>query len=135
MSCKSAIYTVVTNASVAANGQIPFGSIIRRFGPSLDLSGSDIVACGRGYYGVDCSVTLVPVGAGAIGVQLYADGTPVPGATAQAQGTAAEPLNLSVTGLVRQKCQGATSLSMGLVSGDVTTGATVQNMATKVTKE
>lgn len=135
MSCKSAIYTVATNVDVAANGQIPFGSVIRRFGPNLSLSGFDIVACGQGYYGVDCSVTLEPVGAGPIGVQLYADGLPVSGAMAQAQGTAATPLNLSVTCLVRQKCQGATSLSMKLMSGDVTTGATIQNMATKVTKE
>lgn len=133
MACNSAIYTVNSNANVAANGTIPFGSIIRRFGQSVQLDGSDITVCGQGYYDVDCSVTLLPVAAGNIGIQLYADGAPVPGANAQGVGVAASPLNLSITSLVRQKCCGASSLSLKLVTPTgVTTGATVQTCACSV---
>ncbi|MBR3160999.1 MAG: hypothetical protein IKF14_18410 [Atopobiaceae bacterium] len=135
MSCKSAIHTVNTNADVAANGQIPFGSIVRRFGQDVDLQGSDIVCCGRGYYDCDCSVTLAPVAAGDVGIQLYADGNPIPGAFAQGTGTAGDPLNLCVTALVRQRCCGATSVSLRLVTPTgITTGATVANASMVIEK-
>lgn len=130
----SAIYTVNSNVEVAANGSIPLGSIVRRFGQNIQLNGTDVVICGQGYYDVECSVSLTPVGAGEIGVQLYVDGTPVPGAIATVTGAAATIDNLSITALVRQKCCGASSLSLRLVSGDVTTGATINNVATVVTK-
>ena len=134
MSCNSAIYTVNSNVTVAANGTIPLGSVIRRFGCNCQLDGSAITCCGRGYYDVECSVSLTPVGAGVIGVQLYADGVAVPGATASVTGAAATTENLVITGLVRQKCEGATSLTVGLVSGAVATGATINNIATVVEK-
>lgn len=131
----SAIYTVNSNAAIAANGTVPFGSIIRRFGQCVNLDGSDITVCGQGYYDVECSVTLLPVAAGNIGIQLYADGSPVPGANAQGVGAAGSPLNLFISSLVRQKCCGATSLSLRLVTPTgVTTGATVQNCACVVEK-
>ena len=131
----SAIYTVNTNAAVVANGAIPFGSIIRRFGQCVQLDGSDITVCGQGYYDVECSVTLLPTAAGNIGIQLYADGSPIPGANAQGVGVAGSPLNLSISSLVRQKCNGATSLSLRLTTPTgVTTGATVQNCACVVEK-
>ena len=130
MACNSAIYTVNSTVAVAANGSIPFGSIIRRFGQSVQLDGSDITVCGQGYYDVDCSITLIPEAAGNVGIQVYADGQAVPGASAQGVGTASAPLNLSISSLVRQKCCGATSLSLKLVTpADVTTGATVQTCA------
>lgn len=131
----SAIYTVNSNTAVAANGAVPFGSIIRRFGSCVNLDGSDITVCGQGYYSVGCSVTLVPVAAGNIGIQLYADGTPVPGASQTGVGAAGSPLALNLSALVRQKCCGATSLSLRIVTpSGVTTGATVQNCACVVEK-
>lgn len=110
MSCNSALYTINTNLDVAANGTIPVGSTVRRFGCNLQVNGPDIVCCGVGYYDVEGSITLTPEGAGEVGVQLYADGAPVPGALATVTGTAGNIDNLFVTTLVRQKCQGATSL-------------------------
>lgn len=135
MGCKSAIYCVNTNFGVAANGNIPFGSVIRRFGQCVELSGSDIVCCGQGYYDVDVHATLVPAATGTIGIQLYADGQPVPGAIEQGSGTASEPLPLSMSPMVRQKGSGATSLSLRLVTPDgVATGATATNVTAKVKK-
>lgn len=135
MGCKSAIFTVNSNVSVAANGQIPFGSIIRRFGQGVSLDGSDIVCCGQGYYDVACSVTLIPAAAGNIGIQLYADGAPVPGAYSEAAGTAGSPVALPLTAMVRQKCCGAVSISLKIVSpSGATTGATVENASAVVEK-
>lgn len=135
MSCKTAIYTVDTNTVVAANGQVPFGSVIRRFGSGVSLDGSDVTCCGQGYYDVDCSVTLIPAAAGNIGVQLYQDGAPIAGAFAQGTGVAGSPLNLSISSLIRQKCCGASSISMRIVTpSGVTTGATVTNAACVVEK-
>lgn len=134
MSCNSAIYAANTNATVAANGNIPFGSVIRRFGCNCQLEGGAITCCGRGYYEIDCSITMTPVGAGAVGVQLYADGVAVPGATASVTGAAATTENLSFKALVRQRCEGAVSLTLGLLSGAVATGVTVNNLGTVVKK-
>ena len=44
MSCNSAIYTANTGEqALLAGAQIPFGSIIRRFGRYVNINGSDIV--------------------------------------------------------------------------------------------
>ena len=135
MSCSSAIYMVGTNQTVAPNGQIPLGSIVRRFGKNVALQGSDIVICGAGYYDVEVSTTLSPVTAGEIGVQLYLDGTPVPGAFQYGTGTAGGALPLSFHALVRLGCcDNAASLSLRLDSLAATTGATVDNVGVVVEK-
>ena len=130
----SAIFTVSTNSAVAANGIVPLGTVIRRFGCNTALEGDSITCYGRGYYEVNASVTMTPVAAGTIGVQLYQDGVAVPGGMAYATGTAGEPLSLSFPALVRQTQCGATSLSLRLHSGTATTGATVSNCSVTVEK-
>lgn len=132
MSCKSGIYTNLVGYQVGPNGQIPFGTIVRRYGQDIQSDGMSLTCCERGYYDIDCTLTVTPVDAGNVGVQLYADGMPVPGATQTGAGVAGSPLALSIAPMVRQRCCGATSLSMRLVSPDgATTGATV-DMATRV---
>jgi hypothetical protein len=135
MSCSSAIYTSSQNVDVAPNGVIPFGSINRRFGCNCQLSGNDIVCSGRGYYLVSVTASVTPDAAGLIGIQLYADGSPVPGADAYATGTADATVPLSITPvLVRVRCDAAKSLSVRLVSGDATTGAVVMSTHATVAK-
>ena len=124
MSCPSGIFTNNTNYVAGPDATIPFGTIVRRFGRNVNLDGSSIVCCGSGYYKANVSVTLTPEAAGTIGVALLADGAQV--AYAQGTGAAGTPLNLSLTAYVRQRCCGATSLSLQLLTeADVTTGATV----------
>lgn len=109
MSCNSAIYTSNTsNQEVAVNSQIPFGSVIRRFGKYVNLVGSDVVigdACskdGNGYYKCNCSVTLLPGATGSVTAQLYLNGQPYEGAIAsQYAETVDEPVNISFSCLVR----------------------------------
>ena len=104
MSCSSAIYTRnATNAAVSTTAgtfvQIPFGSVIRRFGGNLALDGGSIVCCGSGYFNVNGSCTLTPTAAGPITVEIRQDGNVV--ATATTTGTAASPTALPLTGLAR----------------------------------
>lgn len=106
MSCNSAIYTVnSTNQVVSTTAgtfvQVPFGSVVRRFGRSLGLDGGAIAACGSGYYDLECSLTLTPTAAGPITAQIRQDGTPTPGLTATTTGAADSPITLPLTGLAR----------------------------------
>lgn len=132
MSCKSLIQCKLTNASVGPNGQIPFGVITRRFGPSINLNGPGITCGDVGYYTVNCSITLTPETAGIYGVQLYADQALI--ADASGTATANSPLPIPIVGTARQKCCGATSLSLMLVTPDGVTTNTNVSMDSNVEK-
>lgn len=105
MGCKALIYVQNTNSATYGIGStIPFGSVVRRFGQNLDLSGNGIIAAGRGYYKGDVSVTLAPVAAGTVSVTLMKDGVAVPGATASATTDAAGVTCLSFPFVIREQC-------------------------------
>lgn len=135
MAC-SAIYTGNENIVVAANGQVPFGNIHRRFGCNCDLNGNGIICRGRGYYDVFLNLSITPEADGLLGVQLYADGAPVPNAVAYFTGAAATTETVAFPAIVRViPCDGAVSLSVGLISPEpATTGATVNNFGAVVRK-
>lgn len=107
MSCNSAIYTAnSTNQQITTQDdqfvQVPFGSVIRRFGRALALDGGNIICFGSGYFDVDITMTVSPTAIGDITAQLYQDGVPVPGAFATAAVTAANtPVPLPISALVR----------------------------------
>ena len=106
MSCKSAIYTVNnTNTPITITNDVPaqilFGSVIRRFGPGIQLDGGSIVCCGAGYFDTDILLTVTPTDAGPITAQLYQDGVAIPGAFSTLTGTAATPLVLPINALIR----------------------------------
>jgi hypothetical protein len=138
MTCNSAIYTENTTEQVLLpNAQIPFGSIIRRFGRYCDVNGSDVVigdCCsknGNGYYKVNCSVTLEPTAIGNVSAQLYMNGRPYTGLVSGYASAAGNPVNLTLCPIVRLfgDCNLAT-LQMRI--GDE--GATVTNMQFRVVK-
>ena len=107
MSCKSAIYTVNnTNTTITVGAgetaQIPFGSVIRRFGKYVNLDGGSILCYDSGYFDTEISLTVSPTAATAITAQLYQDGVAVPGAFATATPTdAGDPVSLPITALIR----------------------------------
>lgn len=106
MSCKSEIYVVnSTNGTVTTDAgtfvQIPFGSVVRRYGQSLGLDGSSILCCSRGYFDIKTSLTFTPTAAGPVTLQIWQDGRPLQGATATQQGTAGNPINLSFPSVAR----------------------------------
>lgn len=126
MSCNSAIYTVNSGVSVSANGTIPLGSTVRRFGQNLNLNGNGVIVDGAGYYDIDVAITAIPAAAGAITATLLRDGAVVPGGTATVVSPAVgNPVTLPIKAIIRQfgNCSGST-LTVTL-SG----AATVSNIA------
>jgi len=132
MSCKSAIYTVNSvSQPYVANSQIPFGTVVRRFGRDCRLDGPSISLIGGGYYDVNISLSIAPTAAGEITAQLYRDGVAVPGALATETASAAGDLvTLPITCLVRN-CGQCCSSTLSLF---IDAAGTPTNFATKVEK-
>ena len=132
---KSALYVANTSAQdVTVDGIITPGTIIRRFGPNITLSGNAIQVAGAGYYEFDASITAEATAAGEIIVTIYKDGVPLQGATAT--GTAAavgDFVNLSISAIVREFCSccdGLSNFTFILTGND----ATITNIAITVEK-
>ena len=127
----SRIYTVATNVAIAANQSGPFGAIIRRYGCNCQLDGAGINLIGAGYYDLEASLSFTPTATGPVTIQFYQDGIAIPGALAIAQGTAAEPLNLSISAAVRNcGCNCNTTLTY-----IIDAAGTIVNLATDVDKD
>jgi hypothetical protein len=136
MSCKSAIYTVNnTNITVTIGNdeysQIPFGSVIRRFGNNVGLDGGSILCCNSGYFDVEASLTVTPTATGTVTAQIFQDGITVPGAFASA--TVADTdttITLPIKALVRNcGCNCSSVLTIKINASCV-----VNNLATVVEK-
>lgn len=133
MSCKSAIYTANTAAqTVSVGGSLALGTIIRRFGGSVNLNGNGISLSDPGYYDVDVSVTAAPTAAGTVTVALFQDGVAVPGAVSSVTTTAAaDAVTLSISALVRVLCNAASSTLTLVLTG---AASSVTNVAVVVEK-
>ena len=105
MSCKSLIHTALTSpTAVAADGIIPLGSIVRRYGCALAANGNGVNVIEPGYYDIKASITVLPTASGAITATVIKDGVEIPGATATGTAAAAgDAVNLSIVSVLR-KC-------------------------------
>lgn len=103
---KSLIYVVNTSTQeVALNGVINPGTIIRRFGQNLNLSGNGIQISGTGYYEIEGNFTLAPTAAGEVTITAYLNGVEIPGAVATETAAAGgDFINLSILAIVREGC-------------------------------
>lgn len=132
---RSLIQTANQSAqAVAENSIISLGSVQRRFGCNLRLSGNGIEINGEGYYTVDCDVSVAPTAAGPVTVALYNNGVQIPGAIAYGSvTTAGNPVTLPINTTVRQGCccDSADNLTCVLVTG----AGTVRNVSLRVAKE
>lgn len=123
-----------SSQNVAVNSIIGLGSVQRRFGCNLRLSGNAIEVSGEGYYTIDCDVTVAPTAAGTVTVALYKNGTQIPGAIAIGSvSTATNPTSLGINTTIRQACccDSADNITCVLVTG----AGTVQNISLRVVKE
>lgn len=131
---KSLIQTAnQSTQTVAANSIISLGSVQRRFGCNLRLSGNAIECSGDGYYTLDCSVSVAPTAAGAVTVALYNNGVQIPGAIAYgATGTAGNSVNLAINSTIRKSCccDSADNITAVLVAG----AGTVNNISLRAEK-
>lgn len=132
---KSAIYTANSAVQlVPVNGIVSPGTIIRRFGPNLNLSGNGIQLAGAGYFDIDTSFTVAPTAAGEVTITAYLDNVPIMGGVSSATVAAAGDLvTLSISALVRQGCgccEGISTLTFVLTG----TESNVTNSAIVVEK-
>ena len=130
MSCPSMIYTVLTNAAVSENGTAGFGTPTRRYGGAIRLDGSGIALDGSGYFAIDATLIITPEATGPVTIQFFQDGQPISGALATSQGTAAQPMNLSVTGEARN----CTRCCSSTLTYTVSAAGTIDSLTTRVTK-
>lgn len=132
---RSLIQTVnQSEQAVAENGIFALGTVQRRYGKDLRLSGNGIEATGTGYFSITASVSIAPTAAGAATVALYDNGVQIPGAIAYGTAAAAgDPVNLAIVSTIRRGCccAGADSLTLVLVEG----AGTAQNVSVRVKEE
>lgn len=120
--------------TIAVNSIIPLGSVQRRFGCNLRMSGNAIEVSGEGYYTIDADVSVAPAAAGPVTVALYNNGVQIPGAIAYGSVTTADnPTTLCINCTIRQGCccDSADNLTCVLVAG----AGTVNNISVRVVKE
>lgn len=131
---KSLIQTVnQSSQTVSANSIISLGSVQRRYGCNIRLSGNAIEIIGEGYYEIECSVSCTPTAIGRVTVALYQNGVQIPGAIAYgAVSTAGNTVTLPITATIRQGCccDSADNITCVLVDG----ASTVRNISLRVTK-
>ena len=123
-----------SSQNVAAGSVISLGSVQRRFGCNLRLSGNGIEVTGEGYYTIDCDVSVAPTAAGAVTIALYKNGVQIPGAIAYgAVSTAGNSTSLCVNTTIREGCccDGADNVTCVLVDG----AGVVRNISLRVVKE
>ena len=125
--------TNTSQQTVALNGIISLGSVLRRFGCNCRLNGNAIEIEGEGYYEIEATVSVASTEAGAVTVAIYENGLVIPSAIAYGTiATAGDVITLPLTTTVRQNCccNGASSITVVLLEG----AGTVQNVSVRVTK-
>ena len=131
MSCSAAIYAANTNPQELEIGDIiNFGSIVRRFGSALNLSGGNVVINGTGYYDIDANINITGTGTGVVTIRLYKDGVPITGAMANVGTASGTRHSISIPAIVRERCC-CESVITAVVSG---TACTVEDAAIVVAK-
>jgi len=118
---KSLIQTTnQTTQTVAENGILSLGSVLRRYGCNCRLSGNAIEIAGEGYYKVDATVSVAPTAVGNVTVALYNNGVQVQGAIGYGSvSTAENPVTIPIVSTIRQGCccDSADSLTLVLLEG------------------
>ena len=143
MSCRSAIYTAdqtpysTTLTTQQPDATLSLGTVIRRFGRNIQLSGNGILVDGEGYYDVDANVVLTPEATGDYTITLMKDGVAVPGATQTITAPAAGAVvTFNIPALVRlQCCNSSSTLTLELsTTATLPTTVTVNNTGVVVEK-
>lgn len=126
------LYNESTQAVTEGN-VINFGSVLRRYGCNLRLSGGAVEADGCGYYEADVVATVEPVAVGNVTVALFENNVQIPGAIASGYvGEASAPITLPIVTTIRKgcNCDGASQIVLKLIEGP----GNVTNVSTRIVK-
>lgn len=120
-----------TPQTVSDGGALMPGSIRRRYGAGLDLSGNGFLIGGPGYYKITVCATMTPSAAGTATISVSQNGTDIPGVTASetVSGTD-ETISLYATGILRVFMDSTVNLTF-ILSG---VSAQVTNVAITIEK-
>lgn len=134
MSCKSALYGVNTNTqTVAVNGVVNFGQIVRRFGCHTNMSSGNVVLKGIGYYDVVSNVTINNTDTTNVSnpiITFYKDGVAIPGAVAEATIASSGYETLTIPFVVRETCDCESTITAVITNAS----ASITNATVKVVK-
>lgn len=122
-----------TTQAVAENGIINLGTVLRRYGCNLRLSGNGIEAVGSGYYEITATITVEPTAIGNVSVAMLVDGSSIPSAIATGYASAADtPVTLPIVATIRKGCccDGASNITFVLTEG----AGNVTNISTRTVK-
>lgn len=132
MSCTQAIYAAnLTSQSLSSGDTVRFGSIVRKIGKALNLSGGNISIVSPGYYEVSVNATLTAGAAGTAGMALLKNGIQIPGARQTVTVAADSVYPLSFTAIVRETCDCESTITAEM-SG--TAAASISTAAISVTR-
>lgn len=126
------LYNESTQA-VTENNVINLGSVLRRYGCNLRLSGGAVEIDGPGYYEANVIATVEPTAVGDVTVALFENNVQIPGAIASAYASLAEsPVVLPIVTTIRKgcNCDGASQIVLKLIEGP----GNVTNVSTKIVK-
>ena len=106
MSCNSAIHVanqtpVEITTTAGTYVQVPFGSVVRRFGNALRADGGGIFCFCPGYFDTECAIQFTPTAAGPINFQIRQDNVPIQGMTMGITGVAATTDTITLVGMPR----------------------------------
>lgn len=122
-----------SDQTLTANSIINLGTIQRRYGNDLNLSGNAIECSGCGYFEIIGSISVTPTSVGNVTVALYENGVQIPGAIAYGSiSTAANPVAMPLVATIRRgcRCEGADHITAVLVEGD----GVVNNVSLRIVK-
>ena len=132
---KSLLQTANTSPqTVAVNGIINPGNVVRRYGCNARLNGNAQEISGEGYYKLTGSVSVAPTAAGPVSVALYQNGVLIPGTlTTGSVSTANNATALPLVGTVRLSCccDSASQITCVLLSG----AGSVLNYSLRIDKD
>ena len=130
MSCKAALYAANTAAQTVTAVETPinFGTIVRRYGRGINLSGGDVTVCESGYYDVDANFTFAATAAGDVTIALYKDGVRIPGAIVTETVAAASSYSMSIPAILRNTCNCESTITARIVG----VAGTIENAAIAV---
>ena len=119
-----------TQISLTANQQIPVGGVTAQSNSSATLTNDSIQINRPGYYGVSGQFTVTGTAAGDVTVQLYANGSAIPGALATETLTEGGNATLNLSKVV--KVLPSNSSSKVALTFKTSTACTLTNAVTEV---
>jgi len=131
----SLMYTADTavTAGIPSGSTLSPGSIYRKEGCAIQLSGENVLLRSPGYYLVYATFTVLPSASDAVIIQALQDGVAIPGATGKYTGSTAHTVPIAF--MVKNSCcKAASIISFEITAATAGTTITQQTGAVSVVK-